>query len=139
MGHVINTADAIMKNSETIRIGGASGFWGDAPHATAQLLEAGGLDFIVYDYLAEITMAILARMRTKDANQGYARDFISSAMAPNLTEIARQGVRVISNAGGVNPASCATALREEVEKHVPSQDVSTADKHEAYLNVQRII
>ncbi len=101
--------------SQQLRIGGASGFWGDASLATPQLLAAGGLDFIVYDYLAEITMAILARARSRDATAGYATDFITSAMAPNLTEIARQGLRIISNAGGVNPEACAAALRAEIK------------------------
>ena len=99
---------------KTLRIGGASGFWGDAALATPQLLAAGGLDFIVYDYLAEITMAILARARAKDPAAGYASDFVSGAMAPNLAEIAGQGVRIVSNAGGVNPGACAEALRAEI-------------------------
>lgn len=97
-----------------IRIGGASGFWGDAVRATPQLLAAGDLDFIVYDYLAEITMSIMARARAKDTVKGYAVDFVTDAMRPNLAEIARQGLRVVSNAGGVNPLACAAALREEI-------------------------
>ncbi len=101
---------------ETVVVGGAAGFWGEASHATAQLLAHEGLDFLVYDYLAEITMSILARARTKDAGLGYATDFVTAAMAPNLKEIAAKGVRVISNAGGLNPAACAAALRELVEK-----------------------
>ena len=99
---------------QVIRIGGASGFWGDAARATPQLLADGGLDYIVYDYLAEITMSIMARARAKDATKGYAVDFVSAAMKPNLAEIARQGVRIIANAGGVNPQACAAALREAV-------------------------
>ncbi|WP_435660248.1 acyclic terpene utilization AtuA family protein [Leisingera caerulea] len=100
---------------QVLRIGGAAGFWGEAALATPQLLAAGGLDFLVYDYLAEITMAVLARARAKDPQAGYATDFVTAAMAPNLAEIARQGVRVVSNAGGVNPQACAAALRHEVE------------------------
>lgn len=97
-----------------LRIGGASGYWGDAAMATPQLLAEGNLDVIVYDYLAEITMAILARVRAGDPAQGYAGDFVTAAMAPNLGEIARQGVKIISNAGGVNPLGCAEALRAEI-------------------------
>ncbi|MGR3760399.1 acyclic terpene utilization AtuA family protein [Roseobacteraceae bacterium NS-SX3] len=102
--------------AQVLRIGGAAGFWGDAALATPQLLAAGGLDFIVYDYLAEITMAVLARARSKAPEAGYATDFVTAAMVPNLAEIARQGVRVVSNAGGVNPAACAAALRAELRK-----------------------
>ena len=101
--------------SETLlRIGGASGFWGDAARATPQLLAAGNLDYIVYDYLAEITMSIMARARVKDDSRGYATDFLSAAMKPNLKTIAQQGVKIVSNAGGVNPQACAQGLREMI-------------------------
>lgn len=98
-----------------IRIGGASGFWGDAALATGQLLAAGRLDYLVYDYLAEITMSILARARRADPCLGYATDFLTAAMQPNLKAIAAQGVKVIANAGGVNPQGCAEALRALIE------------------------
>lgn len=95
-----------------IIVGGASGYWGDASLATRQLLDSGEADFLVYDYLAEITMSILARARAADDSKGFATDFVSAAMAPNLAQIATRGVKVIANAGGVNPAACAAALRE---------------------------
>jgi hypothetical protein len=96
---------------KTITIGGASGFWGDAALATPQLLATESMDFLVYDYLAEITMSIMARARAADEQMGYATDFITTVLKPNLAEIARQGVKVIANAGGVNVNACAEAAR----------------------------
>ena len=101
---------------KTICIGGASGFWGDASLATPQLLATRKLDYIVYDYLAEITMSIMARARASDDNMGYATDFISAVLKPNLAEIAQQGVKVVANAGGVNPRACAEAARALIEE-----------------------
>lgn len=105
-----------MGSEKSIRIGGAGGFWGEALHATPQLLAGGELDYLVFDYLAEITMSIMARARAKNPDQGYATDFVTGVMAPHLKDIAARGVKVISNAGGVNPAACGAAVRELVEK-----------------------
>lgn len=103
-------------NRNAIAIGGASGYWGDANYATGQLLEYDGLDFLTYDYLAEITMSLLARMRMKDPEKGYAQDFVTEAMGKNLKDIAEKKVRVLSNAGGLNPGACAKALEELIAK-----------------------
>lgn len=94
-----------------IRIGSASGFWGESDMAVPQLLKDGRLDYLVFDYLAEVTMSILARARAADANMGYATDFVTSVLRKNLTEIARQNINVIANAGGVNPIACGDAIR----------------------------
>lgn len=99
-----------------IRVGGASGYWGDSSVATPQLLKAGDLDYITYDYLAEVTMSIMARARAKDADKGYATDFVDQVMAQNLPKIAAQGVKILSNAGGVNPEACGRQIRDLVAK-----------------------
>lgn len=113
--------------NQPVVIGGASGFWGEADFATRQLLAHPGLDFLVYDYLAEVTMSIMARARAKNADMGYAVDFVTSAMAQNLKSIAAQGVRVLSNAGGVNPAACAAALRAEIDRQGLSLTVAVVE------------
>ena len=97
----------------TISIGGASGFWGDSSIALPQLLEHDGLDYISFDYLAEVTMSILARARAKDPSLGYATDFVS-LVERHQPRIAERGVKLIANAGGVNPSACAEALRAKI-------------------------
>lgn len=99
-----------MSSAKTVRIGGASGYWGESDMALPQFLQAGGLDYIVFDYLAEITMSIMARARAQDPVAGYASDFVTAVLKPNLKEIARQGVKILSNAGGVNPVACGEAV-----------------------------
>ena len=98
-----------------IRIGGATGYWGEADLALPQFLAEANLDFIVFDYLAEITMSIMARAKASDPGKGYATDFVSGVMAPHLDSIAQSGIKLISNAGGVNPEGCGAAIRQLVD------------------------
>ena len=95
---------------KVIKIGGASGFWGESPVSVPQLLKA-DLDYIVFDYLAEITMSIMARARAADPQMGYAVDFVTAVMRPHLKTIAERKIKVVSNAGGTNPKACADAVR----------------------------
>ena len=97
--------------SKKIRIGGASGYWGESMMATPQLLQVDGLDYLVYDFLAEITMSIMARARASRPEAGYATDFITGVLKPNLRDIADKKVKILTNAGGVNPQSCGAAAR----------------------------
>jgi len=93
-----------------LRIGGAAGFWGDSALATPQLLTVPDLDYLVFDYLAETTMSILQRARMKDPALGYATDFVSAVVKPHLKECMARGIRMVSNAGGLNPEGCRDAI-----------------------------
>lgn len=97
-----------------VRIGGASGFWGDSLEGAGQLVRHGDIDFLVFDYLAEITMSLLARIHARKAELGYVPDFIES-VGPLLAEIKARGIRVVTNAGGVNPQTCAAALKARAD------------------------
>ncbi|MBX9589819.1 MAG: DUF1446 domain-containing protein [Hyphomonadaceae bacterium] len=96
---------------DTVRIGGAAGFWGDSLDGARQLVLHGDVDVLVFDYLAEVTISLLARMRARKPAAGYVTDFID-AIAPVLGDIKQRGIRVISNAGGINPQAAAAALGE---------------------------
>lgn len=100
---------ATAKGAGPLRIGCASGFWGDSLEGTAQLVTRGGIDFLVFDWLAEITLSLLARVKAKKPEAGYVPDFIE-AVAPHLATIKDRGIRIVSNGGGMNPEACAAAL-----------------------------
>jgi hypothetical protein len=99
-------------SEKIVRIGGASGAWGDSPGALPQLLGA-GVQYLMMDYLAEVTMSLLARARMKDPEGGFPPDFVAY-LTRALPEIAKRGVKVASNGGGVNPAACKRALEAAI-------------------------
>jgi len=95
-----------------VRIGCASGFWGDSTEGARQLARETKLDYIVFDYLSEVTMSILARSRAKDDRAGFVSDFVKPVMSSVLREVLGKGIRVVANAGGINPRACRDALIE---------------------------
>jgi hypothetical protein len=104
-----------MTSPKTVRIAAGQGFWGDWLEAPVRQVRGGPIDYLVLDYLAEVTMSILQKQRSRDPNAGYARDFVTQ-MERILPDVAEKGIRVISNAGGVNPRACAAAVRAVADR-----------------------
>jgi Acyclic terpene utilisation family protein AtuA len=97
------------------RIAAGQGFWGDWLEAPVRQVRGGPIDYLVLDYLAEVTMSILQKQRSRDPALGYARDFVTQ-MERILPDIAERNIRVVSNAGGVNPRACARAVRAAADR-----------------------
>ncbi len=96
---------------QTIRIASGQGFWGDLLNAPVRQVKGGETDYLMLDYLAEVTMSIMQKQRARDASVGYARDFVS-LMREILPDCVEKKIKVTSNAGGVNPRGCAESVRD---------------------------
>src|SRR6476646_10496966 len=99
----------VSNEDRIVRVASGQGFWGDWLEAPRRQVEGGPVDYLMLDYLAEVTMSILQKQKERDPAMGYARDFIG-AMESVLPAVTDRGVKVIANAGGVNPPSCARAV-----------------------------
>ena len=104
-----------MTADKKVRVAAGQGFWGDWLEAPRRQVEGGQIDYLMLDYLAEVTMSILQKQKERDPAMGYARDFVG-AMESVMTAVAERGVKVVANAGGVNPTACATAVRAAAAK-----------------------
>lgn len=117
-----------------IRIANGQGFWGDWLEAPVRLVDQGPLDYLALDYLAEITMSIVQKQKNEDPNLGYARDF-----PPLMGKIAKRlrdrGVKVVANAGGVNPIACA----KEVRRLAPDLKVAVVLGDDLYSNIDDML
>ena len=96
---------------ESVRIAAGQGFWGDLPDAPVRQVHGGPIDYLMLDYLAEVTMSIMQKQKARDPNAGYARDFVP-LMKEILPTCVERDIKVVANAGGVNVPGCAAAVRE---------------------------
>ena len=131
--------------NKKIRIGCASGFWGDTDIAAPQIIEKGNVDYLVCDYLSEVTMSILSGAKLKSGEYGYAKDFINH-VGPLLKTIKQNKIKVISNAGGVNLDACKKALSNKAKKEninlkiitVEGDDLSGIQKDLQKMSIKEI-
>lgn len=100
---------------KTIRIANGQGFWGDSLEAPIQLVARGPIDYLTLDYLAEITMSILQKQKARDPQAGYARDFLY-VVGRVLPQCLERNIKIVANAGGVNPQACVAGLAEVVKR-----------------------
>src|SRR5678816_2999494 len=101
--------------AKKIRIANGQGFWGDWLEAPIQLTERGLIDYLTLDYLAEVTMSIMQKQRSRDPRIGYATDFVTTVERV-LSRCVDQNIRIVANAGGVNPDACRDAVATVVNK-----------------------
>jgi len=104
-----------MTDRPFIRIASGQGFWGDRLQAPAEQVRRGPIDYLMLDYLAEVTMSIMQKQKSRDAAQGYARDFVP-LMGDIFEDVVAKNIRVVANAGGVNPDACAEAVLAEARR-----------------------
>ncbi|ARP93685.1 acyclic terpene utilization AtuA family protein [Bordetella genomosp. 13] len=105
-----------MSGKSVVRIGCGAGFWGDTPEGARQLVAYGDIDYLILDYLAEVTMSILAKMKARDPAAGYATDFVTQVIAAHGRALAERRIKVVVNAGGVNPLACRQAVEHELAR-----------------------
>ena len=98
-----------MSGGKVVRVAAGQGFWGDWLEAPARQVEGGPIDYLMMDYLAEVTMSIMQKQRSRNPALGYATDFVP-LMERILPTVVKRGIRVTANAGGVNPKACAEAV-----------------------------
>ncbi|WP_368678413.1 acyclic terpene utilization AtuA family protein [Acinetobacter lactucae] len=133
-------------DKRVVKIGCASGFWGDTNTAAFQLVNLSDINYLVFDYLSEITMSIMAKAKMVEPKHGYALDFVSRVIAPLLKKIAEKKIKVISNAGGVNPLACRDALQKIIKEYgldlkvavVLGDDLLAQHEHLKLQNIQEM-
>ena len=104
-----------MPKKEKILVANGQGFWGDSILGPIRLVNEGPLDYLTLDYLAEVTMSIMQKLKSRDPSAGYATDFVSMVKRV-LPKCREKGIKIVANAGGVNPQACRAALAKTIKE-----------------------
>ena len=125
---------------KSLRIGNGCGFWGDSVDAPRRLVQTGRLDYLTLEYLAELTMSILALLRQRDPNAGYATDFLD-VLASLTSELQQQPkLKIITNAGGMNPRACGLKVKELLhEKHISNRRIGVVSGDDLLPRIDDLI
>ncbi len=123
---------------KVVRIGGGSAFLVDSALGVPQLLRGGRLHYLIFDYLAEASMGLLGRFQALDPKGGYGADFLTVHVGPHLKEIARQGIKVIANAGGLNPRGLVAALEAMISEAGLELTVACVDGDDVRAQVEAL-
>ena len=127
----------IRNSSNGVRIGCASGFWGDSSTVTSQMVATGNTDYIVYDYLSEITMGLLSARKMKSGD-GFIFEFISQ-ITPHLIEMKERNIKLVSNAGGLDPLALSNSLKDIADKlSIPELKIAVVTGDEMLHQASRI-
>lgn len=121
-----------------VRVGNGQGFWGDSARGPLQLVQGGGVDYLTMDFLAEVTMSIMQKLRSRNPQAGYATDFVSQ-LERILPHCKEHGIKVVANAGGVNPEACAAAVDDVVRRLGLDVTVATVGGDDVMADLPRLI
>ncbi|TAM10558.1 MAG: DUF1446 domain-containing protein [Nevskiaceae bacterium] len=127
-----------MANDKVVRVANGQGFWGDSLLGPLRLVDEGPLDYLTLDYLSEVTMSIMQKLKSRDPNAGYATDFVQ-LLARILPKLKAKGIKVVANAGGVNGPACLAAIKKVAQElGVKGLKVAIVEGDDIYGDVDRL-
>ncbi|HED65288.1 MAG TPA: DUF1446 domain-containing protein [Planctomycetes bacterium] len=127
-----------MTSTEEILIANGQGFWGDSILGPVRLVNEGPLDYLTLDYLAEVTLSIMQKLRSRDPSKGYATDFVR-LVDRILPELVEKDIKVVANAGGVNPHACKDAILEVARRHGLPLSVAVVEGDDIFHDLDRLM
>ncbi|HEU0196792.1 MAG TPA: acyclic terpene utilization AtuA family protein [Nevskiaceae bacterium] len=128
-----------MANKQMVRVANGQGFWGDSLLGPLRLVDEGPIDYLTLDYLSEVTMSIMQKLKSRDPNAGYATDFVQ-LLARILPKIKAKGIKVVANAAGVNGRACLAAIKKvAAEQGIKGLRVGIIEGDDIFADVDRLM